>query len=74
MNVRSVSEIIHRGGTMLYTARCLEFKTLEGQQKAADRCRELGIDALVVIAAMVRSVAARIWRHRESLHRPAGHH
>ena len=47
--VRSVSEIIHRGGTMLYTARCLEFKTLEGQKKAADRCRELGIDALVVI-------------------------
>ncbi len=34
---------------MLYTARCLEFKTLEGQKKAADRCRELGIDALVVI-------------------------
>ena len=49
MNVRSVSEIIPRGGTMLYTARCLEFKTLEGQKKAADRCRELGIDALVVI-------------------------
>ena len=49
MNVRSVSEIIHRGGTMLYTARCLEFKTLEGQKKAADRCRELGIDARVVI-------------------------
>ncbi len=49
MNVRSVSEIIHRGGTMLYTARCLEFKTLEGQQKAAAKCHELGIDALVVI-------------------------
>ena len=49
MNLRSVSEIIHRGGTMLYTARCLEFKTKEGQQKAADRCNELGIDALVVI-------------------------
>ena len=30
MNVRSVSEIIHRGGTILYTARCLEFKTQEG--------------------------------------------
>ena len=28
MNLRSVSEIIHRGGTILYTARCLEFKTL----------------------------------------------
>ncbi|WP_367926374.1 ATP-dependent 6-phosphofructokinase, partial [uncultured Ruthenibacterium sp.] len=49
MNLRSVSEIIHRGGTILYTARCLEFKTLEGQQKAADACRKAGIDALVVI-------------------------
>ena len=49
MNLRSVSEIIHRGGTVLYTARCLAFKTLEGQQKAADQCREMGIDALVVI-------------------------
>ena len=49
MNLRSVSEIIHRGGTVLYTARCLEFKTLEGQQKAADQCREMGIGALVVI-------------------------
>lgn len=49
MNLRSVSEIIHRGGTVLYTARCLEFKTLEGQKQGAERCRELGIDALVVI-------------------------
>ncbi|MDD3429901.1 MAG: 6-phosphofructokinase, partial [Oscillospiraceae bacterium] len=49
MNLRSVSEILYRGGTVLYTARCLEFVTLEGQQKAAQRCRELGIDALVVI-------------------------
>ena len=49
MNLRSVSEIIHRGGTVLYTARCLEFKTEEGQKRGADRCRELGIDALVVI-------------------------
>lgn len=49
LNVRSVSGIIHRGGTMLYTARCMEFKTLEGQKQAAQRCREEGIDALVVI-------------------------
>ncbi len=49
MNLRSVSEIIHRGGTVLYTARCLEFKTLEGQKKGAEKCRELGIDAMVVI-------------------------
>ncbi|MCI6639614.1 MAG: 6-phosphofructokinase [Pygmaiobacter massiliensis] len=49
MDLRSVSGIIHRGGTMLYTARCQEFKTLEGQKKAADFCRSTGIDALVVI-------------------------
>ena len=49
MNVRSVSEIIHRGGTVLYTARCLEFKTEEGQKKGAEMCKKLGIDALVVI-------------------------
>ena len=48
-SVRSVSEIIHRGGTILYTARCLEFKTKEGQAKGLARCKELGIDALVVI-------------------------
>ena len=35
--------------TILYTARCLEFKTLEGQQRAAQACRDNGIDALVVI-------------------------
>lgn len=49
MNLRSVSEIIHRGGTVLYTARCLEFKTEEGQKKAADACRENDIDAVVII-------------------------
>ena len=49
MNLRSVSEIIHRGGTVLYTARCTEFVTAEGQKKGAEKCKELGIDALVVI-------------------------
>lgn len=49
MNLRSVSDIIHRGGTMLYTARSLEFNTKEGVQKAADMCRKLGIDGVVVI-------------------------
>ena len=49
LNLRSVSEIIHRGGTCLYTARCQEFKKLEGQIKGAKRCREFGIDAIVVI-------------------------
>jgi len=49
MNLRSVSEIIHRGGTVLNTARSLEFMTPEGQAKAAENCRKHGIDALVVI-------------------------
>ena len=49
MNLRSVSEIIHRGGTMLYTARSDEFVTLEGQLKAVETCKKHGIDALVVI-------------------------
>lgn len=45
----SVSDTISRGGTVLFTARCEEFKTLEGQQKGAQACREAGIDGLVVI-------------------------
>lgn len=49
MNLRSVSDIIHRGGTILYTARSPEFKTEEGMQKASDTCKEVGIDGIVVI-------------------------
>ena len=65
MNLRSVSEIIHRGGTMLYTARCLEFKTLEGSRRAAQACRDSGIDALVVIGGdgSFRG-CTRLWRRR----------
>ena len=49
MDARSVSDIIQKGGTILYTARCEEFRTAEGQQKGAEICREYGIDGLVVI-------------------------
>ena len=49
MNLRSVSDIIGNGGTVLYTARSEEFKTLEGQKKAAKHCEELGISGVVVI-------------------------
>lgn len=48
MNLRSVSDIIHRGGTALYTARSPEFCTEEGMQKAIDTCKEYGIEGLVV--------------------------
>ena len=49
MEARNVSDIIQRGGTVLGTARCLEFKTKEGQEKGAEICRKHGIDGIVVI-------------------------
>ena len=49
MDAHSVSEIIQRGGTILQTARCLEFVEPEVQKKAADICKKHGIDGLVVI-------------------------
>ena len=49
MDAHSVSEIIQRGGTILQTARCLEFIEPEVQKKAADICKKHGIDGLVVV-------------------------
>ena len=49
MNSGSVSRIINRGGTVLYTARSDEFRTPEGQQKAANTCKLLGLDGIVSI-------------------------
>ena len=49
MESTSVSDTINKGGTILYTARCKEFTTAEGQQKGADICRKHGIDGMVVI-------------------------
>lgn len=49
MNMRSVSDIIHRGGTMLYTARCPEFREMPGILKAKENCIKAGIDGIVVI-------------------------
>ena len=49
MNSRSVSEIIQKGGTILYTARCPQFVEPEVQEEAAEICHKHGIDGLVVI-------------------------
>lgn len=49
MDARSVSDIIQRGGTILQTARCLEFVTAEGQQRGAEICKKHGIDGVIVI-------------------------
>ena len=49
LDIRSVSDIIHRGGTMLYTARSPLFKTEEGLQAAVENCKQHGIEGIVVI-------------------------
>ena len=49
MEAKDVSDIIQRGGTILQTARCAEFRTLEGQQLGAEICRKHKIDGIVVI-------------------------
>ena len=49
MDTKSVADILQRGGTILYTARCLEFKEAEVQKRGAEILRKHGIDGLVVI-------------------------
>ena len=49
MNLSSVGDIIHRGGTILKSSRCEEFRTEEGRQKAVKILKKYGIDCLVVI-------------------------
>ncbi len=49
LEAQSVSNIMHHGGTILKTARCQEFKTVEGRKQAWENIQKHGIDALVVI-------------------------
>ena len=73
MDAKSVSDIIQRGGTILGTARCLEFKNPEIQKVGADICRKHGIDGLVVIGGdgSYRGAQKRHQRNRTSrYHRP----
>lgn len=49
MEAGSVGDIIQRGGTILYTSRCEEFKTEEGQLKALTSLKEYGVEGLIVI-------------------------
>ena len=59
MDGTSVADTIGRGGTILYTARCPEFMTEEGQKRGAEICRKHNIDGLVVIGGGI--TAARKW-------------
>lgn len=49
LELGSVGDIIHRGGTKLFTARCPEFKTVEGREKGIEQLKKFGIEGLVVI-------------------------
>ena len=49
LEAKDVSDIIQRGGTILQTARCMEFMTEEGQREGAEICKKHGIDGIVVI-------------------------
>ena len=49
MEENDVSDIIQRGGTILQTARCPEFRTEEGQKLGAEMCRKHGIEGIIVI-------------------------
>ena len=74
LDLRSVSDIIHRGGTKLYSARSAEFATEEGMQKAIATCKKHGIEGVVVIGgggAFQRR--ARSFGKRNSLRRYSRH-
>lgn len=60
MGLRSVSDIIQRGGTILRTARCPEFKTPEGQEKGMKNLREAGIEGLIVIGGDGSFMGAKV--------------
>ena len=49
LNTRSVRGIINRGGTFLYSARCEEFKSMEGRKKAYENLKAMGADGLIII-------------------------
>lgn len=49
LTTQDVSNIVTRGGTVLYSSRCPEFKTAEGMNKALENCEKFGIDAIIAI-------------------------
>ena len=67
MNPRSVNNIINKGGTVLKSARCLEFRTKEGRQKAFESIKKNKIQALVVIGGDGSFTGAMIFQSEFNL-------
>jgi 6-phosphofructokinase 1 len=63
MDSRSVANIIQRGGTILKTARCMEFMSKEGREKAYHNLKQHGINGLVVIGGDGSFKGAQIFSH-----------
>ncbi|MCH1539196.1 MAG: 6-phosphofructokinase, partial [Flavobacteriaceae bacterium] len=63
MNARSVNNIINKGGTIIKSARCLEFRTPEGRKKAYDNIKNAEIEALVVIGGDGSFTGAMIFQN-----------
>lgn len=64
LNMRSVSDIIHRGGTILKTARCPEFKHAEGQERAVEVIKKRGLEGIVVIGGDGSFMGAKVLSER----------
>ena len=67
MNARSVNNIINKGGTILKTARCEEFRTEKGRKKAYDNIKKNNLDALIVIGGDGTFTAAMIFQKEFSI-------
>ncbi|HEY8419729.1 MAG TPA: 6-phosphofructokinase [Clostridia bacterium] len=64
LNMRSVSDIIHRGGTILKTARCPEFKEVQGQERAIANIKKRGLEGIIVIGGDGSFMGAKILSER----------
>lgn len=64
MNARSVNNIINKGGTILKSARCLEFRTSEGRKRAFENLKKHNIDGLIVIGGDGTFTGAMVF-HKE---------
>ncbi len=67
MQASSVSDIIQKGGTILKTARCEEFRTPEGRQKAYDNLKVAQIDGVVVIGGDGSFTGARLFNEEHEI-------
>lgn len=67
MNARSVNNIVNKGGTILKSARCLEFRTIEGREKALKNIQKHKIDGLIVIGGDGTFTGAMVFQKEHNI-------